>query len=451
MARQYAHVEPGSQVWRHSVLHRAVTLPHAQGPSTFRHPILEMQRTIGNRAVQRLLSSGVLQTKLTIGTPDDIYEKEADVVSSRVMSNVATAHLHHGDHELGRPCGGECGGECAECATRLVEKSGNNADSEAPPIVHEVLGTAGQPLDDLARKDLERGFGADFGHVRIHSDSKAAKSARAVDALAYTVNNHIVFGEGQYSPGTSDGNRLLAHELTHTIQQGAAGPVALQQKQRCVPDTLQRLHTEAGRKVFDCPDFAGDKKLEACLNDEDRLSAPARGSTVEKIQNALLKDGADLGEDGADGVYGAATGKAVQAFKRKYRLGFEEFPDVGPGTMTKLDELCAKPGPTPVPPPAPSLATTCFDKIDWDAFFEEQTPICELNQASIDAACALAPNSPFNLGPDICPKTSLGQRVEDCVADAGFLELFNTCGIRSGAPGKSEIRQRFRDFKKRHP
>ena len=94
---------------------------------------------------------------------------------------------------------------------------------EAPPIVEDVLATPGQPLAQSARRTLEPGLGHDFSGVRVHDDSRAAESASAVNALAYTVGNHIVFGVGQYAPGTKDGNRLLAHELTHVVQQGG-GP-----------------------------------------------------------------------------------------------------------------------------------------------------------------------------------------------------------------------------------
>lgn len=119
---------------------------------------------------------------------------------------------------------------------------------------------------------------------------------------------------------------------------------------------VQRVHLDAsGRKVFDCPDYVGDRKLEACLNDEDRLRPHDRGTTVTKVQEGLKADGENLGPLGADGAFGAATGQAVMAFKTKYHLGSEQFPDVGPGTMAKLDALCPpRPvPPTPVPPPAP--------------------------------------------------------------------------------------------------
>ena len=91
--------------------------------------------------------------------------------------------------------------------------------SEQPSVVDEVLHTAGQPLGAEVRQPMEARFGQDFSRVRVHSDGKAAASASAVGANAYTVGPHIVFGPGQYRPGSAEGHRLLAHELTHVVQQ----------------------------------------------------------------------------------------------------------------------------------------------------------------------------------------------------------------------------------------
>ncbi len=96
----------------------------------------------------------------------------------------------------------------------------------APPIVHKVLHSSGQPLNADTRTFMEPRFGHDFSQVRVHTDAKAAESARAVNALAYTVGRDIVFGAGHYTPETTTGKGLLAHELTHVIQQrGTAGGV----------------------------------------------------------------------------------------------------------------------------------------------------------------------------------------------------------------------------------
>lgn len=88
-----------------------------------------------------------------------------------------------------------------------------------PPVVHEVLRTAGQPLDAPTRSFMGARFGYDFSRVRVFSDTRAAESAEAVNALAYTSGRNVVFGRGQYAPHTAEGRKLLAHELTHVMQQ----------------------------------------------------------------------------------------------------------------------------------------------------------------------------------------------------------------------------------------
>jgi len=118
------------------------------------------------------------------------------------------------------------GGECAECSKKreegLLQRASIGAApiSAVPPIVHDVLNSPGQPLDAGTRAFMEPRFGYDFSQVRVHADAKAAESTWAVNALAYTVGRDVVFGTGQYELGTSEGRRLVAHELTHVVQQG---------------------------------------------------------------------------------------------------------------------------------------------------------------------------------------------------------------------------------------
>ena len=166
-----------------------------------------------------------LQAKLTVGSPDDVYEREADSISQRVMRMPAP--------QLQRTC--DCGSTCAACRgthpdseqTHLQTKPLAAEDREqtpAPAIVEEVLSLPGDPLDTATRSFMESRFGHDFSAVRIHTGHEARQSAEAVQARAYTVGNQVVFGAGQYLPGTSSGQTLLAHELTHVIQQQAAPP-----------------------------------------------------------------------------------------------------------------------------------------------------------------------------------------------------------------------------------
>ena len=138
--------------------------------------------------------------------------------------------------------------ECAQCKDKnspLQRKpAGERSHGEIPPVVHEVLGSAGQPLDATTRALFEPRFGHDFSQVRVHTNAKAAESTRAVDALAYTVGQDVTFGTGQYAPGTARGNKLLAHELTHVVQQARTGS-AVSRSAKAISNTSDAAEVEA--------------------------------------------------------------------------------------------------------------------------------------------------------------------------------------------------------------
>jgi hypothetical protein len=186
-----------------------------------------LQRTIGNQALARLLAQragaasnapGPIQTKLKVGAVNDPLEHEADRVADRVMRMPAP--------EISAAAAvprGHC--KCAECeGTKLQRKSARPraAAGEAPTSVHEVLRAPGQPLDAATRGFFEPRFGQDFSGVRVHTDAAAQQSARDVNAHAYTVEHNMVFDAGQFASGTRDGRELIAHELTHVIQQSSS-------------------------------------------------------------------------------------------------------------------------------------------------------------------------------------------------------------------------------------
>jgi len=170
---------------------------------------------------------------LRISEPADVYEQEADRVAHDVMADGAARHHWSlprlsGGASVQRKCScGGSGGTCEACQHEADEQTlqrkatGPAESAVAPSVVHDVLNTPGRPLDRAARDYFEPRFGHDFGHIRVHTDDTARKSADAVQALAYTVGNHIVFNDGRYAPGGVDGRKLLAHELAHTVQQGA--------------------------------------------------------------------------------------------------------------------------------------------------------------------------------------------------------------------------------------
>ncbi|MGH3796774.1 MAG: eCIS core domain-containing protein [Pseudonocardiaceae bacterium] len=125
---------------------------------------------------------------------------------------------------LRRCCGEACGDQREEEHSSLRRSAVVAVPATAPPVVHDVLRSPGQPLDADTRAFMEPRFGHDFSRVRVHADARATAAADAVGARAYTVGQNIAFAAGMYSPGTTHGRRLLAHELTHVVQQGNAGP-----------------------------------------------------------------------------------------------------------------------------------------------------------------------------------------------------------------------------------
>jgi hypothetical protein len=199
---------------------RAPAKATLEAPQPF---MMQLQEQAGNQAVQEFLRSCVIHAKLAISSPDDPEEREADHVAHTIMRS-------HAGSAAATPCSCSRDGEtCEECqqkkshATIHRRASTPSAPSDVPRIVSDVLHSPGHPLDSATRSFFEPRFGHDFSHVRIHTGPDAADSARAVNAHAYAAVNHIVFGKSEYAPDTSEGKKLLAHELTHTVQQGAAG------------------------------------------------------------------------------------------------------------------------------------------------------------------------------------------------------------------------------------
>jgi hypothetical protein len=194
-----------------------------------------LQRTIGNQAVLRLIccktssDSGRagIQTKLTVSQPGDRYEQEADWVAEQVMSMSSgqddLVHTLSMNEEI-------VARKCHKCKDKDEEKkmkiSRKEIQDNRPGIsanveqhVNNVVHKGGSTLEPTTRNYMESRFGFDFGNVRIHTDEESARSARALNALAYTFGNNIVFETGRYEPHRPDGMKLLAHELVHTIQQ----------------------------------------------------------------------------------------------------------------------------------------------------------------------------------------------------------------------------------------
>jgi hypothetical protein len=193
-----------------------------------RHPTLALQRTVGNQATRALWSLGVIQAKLRVSRPDDRYEREAARIAAQVMRSSTNSA-----HEMKKACGGcSTAAPCSKCAEdglvqrqRALGRGERGTNTAVPNGFVSKLG-ATQALHASTRSFFEPRFGRDFSDVRIHTDARADHAARSIDALAFTVGRNIVFRAGEYAPGTTAGRQLLAHELTHVVQQGGAAPAA---------------------------------------------------------------------------------------------------------------------------------------------------------------------------------------------------------------------------------
>ncbi|HEX5168485.1 MAG TPA: DUF4157 domain-containing protein [Cyclobacteriaceae bacterium] len=189
---------------------------------------------------RRNAKSFFFQPKLIVGPVDDPYEREADTVAEKVM------RMSDRDEEPLQPKISPLNVQlkCAECEEeerQLQKKDNGNGsyDREVPSLVNNVINSSGKSLDPGTKSFMESRFDYDFSGIKIHTDEIAAKSARSINALAYTSGNNIVFNEDQYSPGSQKGRQLLAHELTHVLQQGHAAQSKVIQRAAFVCDEYQ--------------------------------------------------------------------------------------------------------------------------------------------------------------------------------------------------------------------
>jgi len=209
-----------------------------------------LQKTIGNQAVQKLIPQGhptdieiAIQPKLKVSKPGDIFEQEADKVADRLIKTPPLSYsksdqklfpASHNNEDLDRK---KCPSNCETTKedeekdkakiTTTISRNASSKSSDFEEASDEITSQvrdlradgSSLALDISTREFMESRFGHDFTEVKIHTGQAANRSANAVNAIAYTVGNDIIFGEGQYRPDTLEGRKLLAHELTHVVQQ----------------------------------------------------------------------------------------------------------------------------------------------------------------------------------------------------------------------------------------
>jgi hypothetical protein len=223
----------------------------------------------------------LLQPRLIVSQPGDHNEREADCVAEQVMRMPAPRLPYQRSAEATEE----------KMVQRKVEVQRQIGDTgnmvEAPSVVHEVLRLPGQPLDPATRQFMETRFGHDFSQVRVHADARANRSSELLSANAYTVGNNVIFGNGQYRPETSTGRRLIAHELTHVIQQVGNNPNEL----TAVSNILVQRQNDAGLPPGGIP---GTPESTASSSEATELQAPPaplseiRSTATGRVQQIVI-------------------------------------------------------------------------------------------------------------------------------------------------------------------
>jgi len=239
----------------------------AEGSSS---DLVRLQRLVGNHALQRMLGDNskrtgmVIQTKMTVGAADDPYEREADAVASQVMAKRDTIQRDESGEaeeeeiamkrmpDVQRDESGEAeeeeiamkrmpdvqrdeSGEAEEEEIAMkraqrkdeeqVDMSGSfDVNNDVESRISAASGS-GQTIPEVHRDMFESSMGHDFSGVNIHADSESDSLNKELGARAFTTGSDIFFRQGEYNPASSGGQELLAHELTHVVQQGGAGSI----------------------------------------------------------------------------------------------------------------------------------------------------------------------------------------------------------------------------------
>ncbi|MBP6107114.1 MAG: DUF4157 domain-containing protein [Steroidobacteraceae bacterium] len=217
--------------------------------------VRSLQQRLGNRGTQALAArvvarssapgpasaSGAATGQLSLSHPGDAHEREAESVADKVMRMADPVPGLSGNSYVSTPVSASSvHRRCAECEETKAHTVARDAKGEASAATGEItpsvsadiraLQGKGSPLPAPARAFFEPRFGANFSDVRVHTDTGAARTSNAINAKAFTVGTNIAFGAGQFSPDSQQGRHLLAHELTHVVQQGGAGPARTVQR-----------------------------------------------------------------------------------------------------------------------------------------------------------------------------------------------------------------------------
>jgi hypothetical protein len=268
-----------------------------------------LQRSIGNEVMQRLMTSETIQTKLTISQPNDFCEQEADRVADEVMrmpelnvktkSNQVSMENMRDENEGSIKLNPFSIKSIAQ-RQEIEEKEGKNIrmkmDSAQPSVVSNHFEQSfhnarnnGQPLDSATRTFFEPRFGVGFGDVRVHTNEESSNTASAINAQAYTIGKNIMFDTGRYAPATSEGRRLIAHELVHVVQnRTTANQTANPILRRTVEEDASRIESLLSYGVFDWA-ITEAEAIEA-LEILDNLPSNMQAAVLRRIDIGRLRE-----------------------------------------------------------------------------------------------------------------------------------------------------------------
>ena len=369
-----------------------------------RDNLLLLQRTVGNREVSRLL-----QRKAKPHAPAEARAGAA-VGAGRAAAKMPT---------IQRKCA--CGGGCDECrkkqpvqrSQRPVQRSAEGAaDTSIPDSVSDVLGAGGgHPLPQTTRERMEGALGTDLSAVRVHTGPQVARAAEAINAEAFTAGQDIYFGAGRYEPGSEGGQRLLAHELTHTVQQRGGGAGLAPSGGVSRPGDPQEVEAEAVAERVMRGEAAGTVsrsaggvgRIQRYSWEEFENDVSSVGESVADVAGEVgdtVVSGAEAVAEGAQAV-GGAVGEGAQAVGEAVGEGVDAVVEAG---SEALDWLATEAG---------QLATQIADALGVSVIITPAgleiivPPFCPIDAILFDWALPgieeqfMVPVFEFPIGPDI--------------------------------------------------
>lgn len=349
-----------------------------------------------------------IQAKLTIGQPDDKYEKEADAMADKVVQRLAMPDVLERKEpgEQARPLAAaitplvqtKCAAceqdeklqkreeedlvqesseelqrkpifessvqlpdddnsnniqrKCAECEKegKLQTKSVSSDPAPITSYTESNLNSTkgrGSPMPASTREQMESSFGSDFSHVRLHCDSSAVQMSKDLHAQAFTHGSDIYFNSGKYNADSVGGKHLLAHELTHVLQQKGDNNIFTKTNTSFLsPGSINQSSANLVQRAPDdkhdltATQLSGDPILEQTFDNEAIVGkfSNSNGDHVKKIQEGLIQLGIPLSQFGPDGIFGNETEKGVKDFQQKASMSKSEWDGiVGRKTIGLLD------------------------------------------------------------------------------------------------------------------